>query len=302
MQTKNNSQSIMFIINPIAGRGRWEEVQQQINVMLGGGNKELFFHVSRYAGHAEELSRALVVEQPEMIVAVGGDGTVNEVVNGIGCSGIPLGVIPRGSGNGFARHLGIPTRLDRALAIIRTGTATPVDMIKINNRYMVNVSGVGFDAQIAWKFHHGQQRGLASYIKITAAEFFTYRPQSYTLTIDGKKRQELAMLISIANSSQFGNNILIAPRASVRDGLLDLCILHPFPLSAVPGLFFWLLRKKIDQCGYLETIKAKKVTISGHGDRYHLDGEAVESNGLLKAEVVEKSLQVIISPHRQEQL
>lgn len=291
----------MFVVNPLAGNGKSETITPLIKSYFSRHSVEPIINLSQYAGHATVICKELIKKKPSAIIAVGGDGTVNEVVNGIGLSGVPMGIIPHGSGNGFARHLGIPTHLEKALALIKAGYSIPVDLIRIGERYSINVSGVGFDALVAWKFQKERKRGLSSYLKITAKEFLTYQPKKYELTVDGKKSECEAFMISIANSSQFGNNILIAPQASVCDGLLDLCIIKPFPKLFILNMIYWLLKKRIDHNRYVKIIKAKKISIEQQQNIYHLDGEALEGHSMIQAEVVEKSFRVII-PARQKHL
>ncbi len=296
-----NKKSFAFIINPISGNRRLKDIEKKISSYFVSAGIEAIIYLSEYPGHAETLSRQMVeqVFPPAAIVAVGGDGTVNEVVNGIGLSGVPLGILPHGSGNGFARHLGIPMKLDRSLALLLQGVKMPVDLIRIGKKYSINVSGLGFDALVAWKFQHSSSRGLSSYARIVLGAFFAYQPETYELQIDGMKSLHKAFLISLANSSQFGNNVLISPRASVCDGFLDLCILHPFHWWAVPGLLFKMLGRKIDQSPYLEIIRAKKVCVKQTGELWHLDGEAMSGGSALQVEVLERVLPVIIPESRQ---
>ncbi len=297
----HKKKSFIFIINPISGSRRYKDIERKISSCFASTEIEPLIYLSEYAGHAEDLCRRLVEQSspPTAIVAVGGDGTVNELANGIGLSGIQLGIIPHGSGNGFARHLGIPMDVDRALVVLCQGLSVPVDMVRIGEKYALNVSGVGFDALVAWKFQHSKPRGLSSYARIALGEFFKYQPETYELLVDGKKSRHQAFLISLANSSQFGNNFLISPKASVCDGYLDLCILHPFPKWTILGLLIKLLCKKIDSSPYLEIIRAKKVCIKQAGEIWHLDGEAMSGGSELQVEVVEKALRVIVPESRQ---
>ena len=298
----HKKKSFAFIINPISGNRRYEDIERKISSCFASTEIEPLIYLSEYAGYAEDLCRRLVkqLSPPTAIVAVGGDGTVNDLANGIALSGIPMGIIPHGSGNGFARHLGIPMNVDRSLEVLRQEFSLPVDMVRIGEKYSLNVSGVGFDALVAWKFQHSQARGLSSYVRIALGEFFKYQPETYDLLVDREQSRHKAFLISLANSSQFGNNFLISPRASVCDGYLDLCILHPFPWWAIPGLLIKMMGRKIDQSPYLEIIKAKKVTLQQDGDIWHLDGEAMSGGSELQVEIVEKSLSVIIPESRRK--
>ena len=291
--------SFVFIINPVAGNRRHENIEREIYSYFASTDIEPFIYPTQYAGHAAVICRQLAEQSsPAAIIAVGGDGTVNEVVNGIGLYGVPMGIIPHGSGNGFARHLGIPTSLEKVFTIIEKSYSTPVDLIRIGEKYSVNVSGVGFDALVAWRFQESRSRGLVSYVQIAVSEFFKYHPEKYELIIDGKMSRQKAFLISIANSSQFGNNILISPKASVCDGYIDVCVMYPFPKYAALGLLYKLLCRKINCSPYLKIKRAKKVQIRQSGKFYHIDGEAMEGGSMLEAEIVKGALQIIIPEQR----
>ena len=293
--------NFIFVINPVSGGRGNEDVGRRITSYFSSTEIKPLVLLTEYAGHAKKLCRQLVAQSPPpaAVVAVGGDGTVHEVVSGIIQSGIPLGIVPRGSGNGFARHLGIPMDIDQALALLRRGAEVPVDVLRIGTAYSINVSGVGFDALVAWKFQHSASRGLHSYLRIILGAFFTYRPQNYELCIDGRKSRHQALMVSLANSSQFGNNVLVSPRASVRDGYLDVCILHPFPKWKIPVLFYRVLRRQIDRSPYLEIVRGKKVSLVQAGDLWHLDGEAMSGGSEIEVEVLERILPVIIPEARQ---
>ena len=290
----------VFIINPVAGNRRYKHIERKISSYFVSTDIEPLIYQTQYAGHAAVICRQLAEKSsPEAIIAVGGDGTVNEVVNGIGLYGVPMGIIPNGSGNGFARHLGIPTNLEKIFTIIEKGYSTPVDLIRIGEKYSVNVSGVGFDALVARRFKDSLSRGLISYVRIAVSEFFKYHPEEYELMIDGKMNREKAFLISIANSSQFGNNILISPKASVCDGYIDLCVISPFPKWTALGLLYKLLCRKINRSPYLKITRAKKVRLKQSGNVYHIDGEVMEGGAVLEAEIVEGAFQVIIPEQRE---
>jgi diacylglycerol kinase (ATP) len=291
--------SFVFIINPVAGNRRHKNIERKIYSYFASTDIEPLIYPTQYAGHAAVICRQLAKQSsPAAIIAVGGDGTVNEVVNGIGLYGVPMGIIPHGSGNGFARHLGIPNSLEKVFTIIEKCYSASVDLVRIGKKYSVNVSGVGFDALVAWKFRDSLARGLISYVRIAVSEFFKYHPQEYELMIDGKISRQKAFLISIANSSQFGNNILISPKASVCDGYIDVCVISPFHKCVVLGLLYKLLCRKIDRSSYLKITRAKKIRLKQLGKFYHIDGEAMEGGALLEAEIVEGALRVIIPEQR----
>ena len=292
--------NFVFIINPVSGGRGNEDVGRRITSYFSSTEIRPLIRLTEYAGHAKKICRQLAEQSPPpaAVVAVGGDGTVHEVVNGIALSGVPLGIVPHGSGNGFARHLGIPMDIGRALDQLRRGVEVPVDVLRIGAVYSINVSGVGFDALVAWKFQHSSSRGFRSYLRIVLTVFFTCQPHMYELEVDGRRSRHQALMVSLANSSQFGSNILVSPRASVRDGRLDVCILRPFPKWKIPGLFYRVLRRRTDRSPYLEIIRGTKISLAQDGDLWHLDGEAMRGGGRLEAEVLERVLPVIIPEAR----
>ncbi len=225
-------------------------------------------------GHAFEISRELIKGDTDVLIAVGGDGTINEVASAVLGSGKMMGIIPYGSGNGLARSLGIPLNDKQAILRLNKLNDTCIDTGELNGKKFFNMAGMGFDAHISTLFADGVRRGLHGYIKTTLSEISGYRPLHYRLEIDGKRYQRDAFMISIANSSQFGNNAHISPFASLRDGLLDVCITKPFPLYQFPVLGYRMFNKSAHRSKYIEIIRGSEIRISRELDgAVHLDGE-----------------------------
>jgi len=285
---------ITFIINPVSGATKKKDIPKLIEDVLHSSEIEVNIRETEYAGHAKEIATELSQAGNTEIVAVGGDGTINEVVNGIADSGAVLGIIPSGSGNGLARHLGIPMRAKKAIELIKLGFTQNIDLMKINGEYSANVSGVGFDALVAHKFQDSKTRGLLTYAQISMQEFFKYQPENYELNIDGKTYTKEAFLISFANSSQFGNNAFIAPKASLTDGLIDICILKPFPVISTAIVFERVMAKTINNSKFMEIIQGKRITIKNPANIYHLDGDPRESEDDLEIEICAEILKLIV--------
>src|SRR5690606_300534 len=182
----------------------------------------------------------------DVVVAVGGDGTLNQVANGLKHSQTAMGIIPMGSGNGLARHLGIPLRTPQAIHHLNRMPARKMDTLLMNGKTFVNMAGTGFDAHIGHLFATAGSRGFRTYAQITIKELLNYKPQGYEIELDGKKLTEEAFLISFANGSQWGNNAIIAPHASVSDGLIDLSLMRPFKWHQVPSLALKMFNSTID--------------------------------------------------------
>ena len=285
---------ILFIINPVSGIGEQKIIEKLVEENL---DKQKFDHSFIYTNapkHATELSKKASENSVDIVVAVGGDGTVNEVVGGLVKTTTAMAILPIGSGNGFARHLKIPMNLAGAINVINQSNTTTVDTGEINGMSFVNIAGVGFDAQIASEFAKFGKRGFASYIKVFLRECLTYKTAEYTILIDTQTLTKKALLMSFSNGSQYGNEAFIAPQADIKDGLIDVCILKKFPFYALPQLAYQLFNKTIHRSKYLETIRGKEITIKQSENIAHIDGEPVELGNDIKVKVNPLSLKVII--------
>ncbi len=246
-------------------------------------------------GHAHELARAMVGGDTEILVAVGGDGTINEIASAIDGSGKTMGIIPYGSGNGLARSLGIPLNDKRAVQRLNRLNVNEIDSGIFNGKCFFNMAGIGFDAHISAIFARNVKRGLGGYVKTAITEISNYQCQHYMLEIDGTKIRRDAFMISIANSSQFGNNAHISPFASLKDGFLDVCITKPFPLYQFPILGYRMFSRSTHRSKYVEIIKGKEIRILREGGgTIHLDGEPCEMASELEIKVKPLSLSVLI--------
>ncbi len=284
----------LLLINPVSGIGKQKGIEKLVKLYIDKDRLDVDLKYTEYAGHARELSLD-AADRYDMVVAVGGDGTVNEVGTSLIGSRTAMAIIPTGSGNGLARHLKIPMRLDKAVQLLNRHKVKKIDTVKVNDFYSLNVAGVGFDAYISHLFAKMKQRGLISYVKLVTRQFGVYEPSDYVLDIDGKKISQKAFLISFANSSQYGNNFYIAPDAKVDDGFFDVCIMNEFPKIAAPVLLMSMMSKE-NIGGYLERIiKAKEVLIE-HKGRIpgHIDGEPVWFNDNVLVKVNPASLHVVV--------
>jgi len=203
-----------------------------------------------------------------------------------------LGIIPCGSGNGFARHLKIPLQVKKAIEHLNEFKTRIIDTGIVNGEPFLATAGLGFDAHIGEKFANFGKRGFLSYLQVTASEFINFKSNNYDLIIDGKKINTNAFLINFANSGQYGNNAWIAPTASVSDGKLEVCILEEFPAHNAPDIIFKLFSKQISQSSYYNSSQACEIKVL-NARNYHLDGEPRENKGDLMIKVVPNSLKVI---------
>ncbi len=290
-------QKILFIVNPKAG----VTIKSKFFISLLAGsylNTEKYLpevKFTKYAGHATELARDAAGEGAAVIVAVGGDGTVNEVASALVNTEIAMGILPSGSGNGLAHHLKIPMNLIKALMVINKGHTQMIDTVDINGKLFTSIAGIGFDARVAEKFALSGVRGLASYMWIILKEFRSYKPKVYKFNIRGEVFVREALMISFANSNQFGFHSRIAPQACIDDGILDICVVTKMPAHKIvftaPRVFFGTFGKT----GYAEYFRATELLLPGTaGSKVNIDGEAVLMTEDVKLKVNPLSLKVLV--------
>lgn len=287
---------ILFIINPVSGIGKQKSIQGLILNEMDPLLWQTEIIYTSHKGHAYELSfRAAGFYN--LVVAVGGDGTVNEVGRGLIGSNTALGIIPTGSGNGLARHLEIPFKINRALKALNNPLIKPIDVIKINDYYSLNVAGIGFDAYISHKFATKRNRGPLAYMHLITREFANYKSAKYKVTIGQQTQEWDAFLISFANSTQYGNNFHIAPQARIDDGLIDVCLIRDFPKVTAPALLISMLDQSIDKNKYDVIIKASEVLIEHEEDLIgHVDGEPIHLGKRVQVNILPLALNVAAPP------
>ena len=285
-------------MNPISGTASKAAVPSLIDSVL---DKELFeyeIRMTERAGHASEIATEAKNNHVDVVVAVGGDGTVNEVARSLVHSDTALGIVPCGSGNGLARHLSIPMDIKKAIAIINRCNIEALDYGVINSMPFFCTCGMGFDAFISQKFAEAGKRGPITYMENVLKEGLKYKPEIYEVEDDTQATRHKAFLIACANASQYGNNAYIAPQASLTDGMMDVTILEPFTVLDVPALSFQLFNKTIDQNSRIKTLKEKKITIHRTQEGvFHFDGDPAMGEKDLEVEIISKGLNVI-APQR----
>ncbi len=288
--------SALYIINPASGIGRQKDMAKLIRNETDNSRLDIEIVFSEYPEHAYELSKKAAGNY-DIVIAVGGDGTVNEVGRGLINSNTALGILPTGSGNGLARFLQMPFKVNKSLEVINHGNIKSIDVIKVNSYYSLNVAGIGFDAFISHRFAHKKKRGPLAYMQLISKEFPKYKSEFYCLDIDGEIIELDAFLISFANSSQYGNNFHIAPQARIDDGLIDVCLIKDFPKYTAPALLISLVDQSIDKSKYDKIVKARKVTISHSKPlQGHVDGEPVDLGKKVNIEIMPLALKVVIPP------
>lgn len=291
---------ILAIINPISGTKKGKsDMPDRIAKALAGSDFKVECRFTERAGHATELALQAVADGYWGVVAVGGDGTINEVASGVRDTDVALGIVPCGSGNGLARHLEIPLNVDKALRVIAGGYTERFDYCLMNDRPFFCTCGVGFDAHISVEFARAKKRGAATYVEKTLTEYFNYRCDEYEIEHDGQVEKERAFVVACGNASQYGNNAFITPRASMQDGKIDVTILRPFSAWAVPVLGALLLTRHLDKHSKYRMIRTSEVTIrrSAPG-AMHIDGEPIEEGTELHIKSVPGGLRAIVDERK----
>ena len=286
--------NIAFIVNPISGTKTKNRVAKLIRELL---DPQLFaptLVVTEYAGHATQLAQQFALQEYYAVVAVGGDGTVNEVACSLLGSNTALGIIPNGSGNGFARHLDISTRMNRAIEMLNSSEVIHVDYGLVNDIPFFSTFGVGFDAVVAHDFADSS-RGFKGYVQSIFKDLFQYKPESYHLEGEGIDLTTTAFLINFANAGQWGYDAYIAPKASVQDGWLDVAVVTEFPMTAAAGLALSLFTKDIDENLHMNTLRAKEITLTRENEgAVHIDGTPTQMGKELHVKIVEDGLKVLV--------
>ena len=287
---------IIFVVNPISGTQSKKAILKWIDERMDRSVYDYSIVRTEYAGHATQIAASAVEDKVDVVVAIGGDGTINEIARALVHSETALGIIPCGSGNGLARHLRIPMEPKAAIDIINQGNRLCIDYGKINNIPFFCTCGVGFDAFVSLKFVDSGKRGLLTYLENTLHESLTYQPETYEIENEEGTMKYKAWLIACGNASQYGNDAYIAPQASLTDGLMDVTIMEPFTVLDVPSLSFQLFNKTIDQNSRVKTMRAKKIKIHrAHDGVMHFDGDPLMAGKELEVEIIPNGLYVIAS-------
>lgn len=265
----------IVIVNPVSGTHHSRSTLQRIRQWAEATGTQCEIEPTKYRGHASELAAEAYRKGYNHFIVAGGDGTLNEVASAIYTKpGISLGIVPRGSGNGLALHLRIPLNTEKALKVAFSENTIPCDVGLLNDKPFFSVAGVGFDAMVADRFARMKGRGMKNYIRAVMRHYPGYKPSVYEIRIKGKTISEKALMISFANSNQFGNNTSLSPDASLTDGLIDLCIMHKPPVPAALILSPLLFLKKMNRTGYLKILRTEKAEIKVPLPAfYHIDGD-----------------------------
>lgn len=295
----NVKRKIVFVYNPISGSHRLIPVIPIIERFVNRDIYDFTIVSTDHKGHATELARDYAARNYDAVIAVGGDGTVNEVGCGLMGTGTALGIIPCGSGNGLARHLGIPIDPFKAVKWLDKSIFTDIDYGMMDNQPFFCTCGVGFDAKVSDSFSKSGSRGVLTYLESIMKEIATYHNETYKLSFDDSSETFEAFFITCANADQWGNNAYIAPTASLQDGVLDVIAAHPFSVVDAPLIAFQLFNRQIDKNPKVDVHKCRRVTITRDSNGpAHYDGEPVMLGREIHIELIPAGLKVLIPDRR----
>lgn len=294
---------LTFIVNPISGTQNKESLINSLDTIIDKHKYTWEVLRTESSGHGEELASKAAQQGAHIVVAVGGDGTMNEVARALVHTDTALAIVPFGSGNGLARHLQIPMDPKKALQIINDGIIEIMDYGKINSTPFFCTCGVGFDAFVSLKFAEAGKRGVLTYLEKMLQESLSYKPQTYELETEDETIRYKAFLIACGNASQYGNNAYITPNATTTDGLLDVTILEPFTVLDVPSLAFQLFNKTIDHNSRIKTFRCQKLKIHRNVPGVvHYDGDPMMTGTDINVEIIQDGIKIVVPREKKKEI
>lgn len=291
--------SVLVIINPIAGVRPKDEIPSLVRqIMPESEGFDVDIRFTERAGHASEMAREAVERGIDTVVAIGGDGTINEIGRSLVGSEVKFGIVPMGSGNGLARHIQVPLDTQKALQCIKEGYYVKADYGTVNDKIFFCTAGVGFDAEVSQRFAEAGTRGPVTYLRSFMQLVGDYKPSTYVIHTDDGRVQEKALLVAIGNASQWGNNAYITPQASITDGLFDVTIIKPMPLIEIPKIAMQLFTRELDQNPHTKTFRSSHLKIfMPHASAIHVDGEPMQMEGVIDIQMHPEQLNIICPEH-----
>lgn len=292
---KRKHKHLLFVLNPIAGDIDKEELAEDvIQICKDCG---INFEIYRTTGEQdkEKIKERIESGLFDAVYAIGGDGTVSIVGSLLIGTGIPLGIIPLGSGNGMSKDLNIPQDTEEALKLIKRHSIRNIDTVTLNGHPSMHISDFGFNALVVKRFAEGETRGPSSYAWIAMQEYMGYEPKRYRIVTDTETFEGRAFMVTVANANAFGSNANINPDGILNDGLFEVNLIEPFPKAAGIGILYKLYTDSIDTSVYTRKISCREATIYNlDGEVMHIDGEPIDLGNEVKAEIKPKSLKVIL--------
>ena len=288
---------IVFILNPISGTHSKKEIPDLIDKLIDHEQFDYDLKLTEYAGHAAEIAKQCATEGIDVVTAIGGDGTVNEVARSLVHSQTALGIIPCGSGNGLARHLCLPLDVKKAIQILNACCIEDFDYGVINDLPFFCTCGMGFDAFISLKFAEAGKRGPITYVENVLKEGLKYQPETYEVEDDSGTRKYKAFLIACANASQYGNNAYIAPGATMKDGEMDVIIMEPFDTLEAPQIAADLFMKTLTNNSKIKTFRTKSLHINRNAaGAIHYDGDPIMTDKHIDVHIEHLGIKIVTNP------
>ena len=292
---------IVFILNPISGTHSKKEIPDLIDQTLDHEVFDFEVRLTEYAGHAAEIAKDCASKGIDIVVAIGGDGTVNEVARSLVHTKTALGIIPCGSGNGLARHLCLPMDTKKAIQIINSCKIEAFDYGVINDLPFFCTCGMGFDAFISLKFAEAGKRGPMTYLENVLKEGLKYKPETYEVEDETGTKRYKAFLIACANASQYGNNAYIAPGATMKDGEMDVIIMEPFDVIEAPQIAADLFMKTLTSHSKIKTFRTKHLRIHRkEPGAIHYDGDPIMTDADVDVHIEHEGIRILTDPDMTE--
>ena len=291
---KRKKKTIYVIINPVSGTKSKKGLPEK-TMTIDPHDFDVHMFMTGYEGHASQIAKDAVDKNVDYVIAVGGDGTINEVARMLVGTDIIFGIIPSGSGNGLARDLHIPMNHQKAIEIIKENNVKKIDYGIANDNIFFCTCGVGFDAQVSEKVLNQSSRGKLMYAKSMIDVFYNFKPEKYKVTSDDQVFEDEAFLVTCANASQYGNDSFIAPHADIQDGKMNIAILKPLSVLNATQTAIQLMSKNIGNNSKLVEMITSEVLIEREREGVmHLDGNAIQTGKDISVRIINKGLNVLV--------
>lgn len=290
-----SKKKVYVIINPVSGTSSKQNLPRRIADAFDAHKFDVHIFITGYAGHGSEIAQQAIADNVTYVIAVGGDGTINEVARVLVNTDIALGIIPMGSGNGLGRDLNIPIDVKKALETIAEENVINIDYGKVNDRIFFCTCGVGFDAEVAAKSSGKKSRGSFMYFKNMLEAFFQQKPERFEIICPEGTINDKAFVVTCANASQYGYNAHIAPHADIQDGKMNVAILKPLSILDVPQTSLQLFTKKLDENSKMIELITSKATIRREREgMMHIDGDPIKMGKEINVEIIPGGLKVLV--------
>ncbi|RSK25260.1 diacylglycerol/lipid kinase family protein [Hymenobacter metallilatus] len=290
---------LLFVLNPISGDVDKTDLEATIAAYCTErGRTASFFHTTGQQDLAQ-LQQHLGRHPYDAVFAAGGDGTVSLVAEAVSGSSLPLGIIPLGSGNGLSKDVGIPQEVTAALRLTWDYTIRTLDTLRVGGLFAAHLADIGFNALIVQKFDQGNARGPGAYVRIATQEYAAYQPAAYHIETDRETWTGEAFMLTIANATTFGSNVVINPHSQLDDGQFELCLIAPFPNTAAPGLLYRLYTSDFDDSDYTRRLPCRwaRITVPGATEvLVQVDGEPHQLPTPVEVHIQPGSLRVLVPP------